>query len=94
MSETKTYKTADIGLAATLICHKVSLIGLEPLTDRKRQDICRFCFEDSDERKQITLDFTAGTVLVNPTALLTNVRNLKQLIKEKRLETEGADEPS
>ena len=89
--ESRVYKTADIVLAAALIEKGMQVKDVEPIAEKKKHDIYRFVFEDTDERHSFILTFTSKGFLVEPISFMNNIRNLKQLIKEKkRLTDESA----
>ena len=81
MTESKTYKSSSIVLAATLVHEKMELLRLEPM-NKRGQDLFYFVFADSDERVKLVMDFSNNKVKVVPSTFMEIVRQLKQRTKE------------
>jgi hypothetical protein len=79
------YKTSDIALAATLILHGLTLLGVEPVNKKSAQknDIYHFVFEDADRRDDLVMKYSTNheDIKVLPNSFRQTLRHLKEMTK-------------
>lgn len=93
MSEQKSYKTADIALAAIFLQNQIPLQDVEQIPEKRKHEIYRFVFEDTDLVRSLVKQYISNTILVEPKQYLSNIRLIKQQIKDKVM-AEAGNEPT
>lgn len=82
-STAKPFSTRDIVLAATLICHKFFMNGIDyQLEGQKNQPVGYFKFEDTPNLQTAKSKFLQGGLRVEPREFQRNVHTLKQQVYE------------
>jgi hypothetical protein len=83
------YKTSDIALAATLILHKMNLLGVEPVNKKlgQKNDIYHFVFEDINSRDELVMKYSTNhdDIKVLPNSFRQTLRHLKEMTKLNQL---------
>ncbi len=81
MEKNEIFSTRDLYLAATLVCLKFYLTGIDyQLEGDKSQPIGYFKFEDSPEIQEAKSKYTQGLLMVEPKTFVTNLKSLKSEI--------------
>lgn len=75
------FSTRDLYLAATLVCMKFYLTGIDYQVEGDRnQPIGYFKFEDTPEIQEAKAKYTQGLLMVEPKSFVTNLKSLKSEI--------------
>jgi len=72
------FSTRDLYLAATLVCLKFYLTGIDYVIEgSKNLPVGYFKFEDSKEIQDARARYTQGLLMVEPKMFVTNLKSLK-----------------
>ena len=81
MEKNEIFSTRDLYLAATLVCMKFYLTGIDYQVEGDRnQPIGYFKFEDTPEIQEAKSKYTQGLLMVEPKSFVTNLKSLKSEI--------------
>lgn len=81
MEKNEIFSTRDLYLAATLVCMKFYLTGIDYQVEGDRnQPIGYFKFEDTPEIQEAKSKYTQGLLMVEPKNFVTNLKSLKSEI--------------
>lgn len=81
MDKNEIFSTRDLYLAATLVCLKFYLTGIDyQVEGDKSQPIGYFKFEDTPEIQEAKSKYTQGLLMIEPKSFVTNLKSLKSEI--------------
>lgn len=75
------FSTRDIYLAATLVCLKFYMVGIDQVFEgSKNQSIGYFKFNDTSDLQEARSKYLQGLLSVEPKMFVTNLKSLKSEI--------------